>query len=197
MPKTPSPQRSAMLVPNVLSLSRILLGVAVLLLLPRLEAFTTAICLGLVLLSGLTDYLDGRIARRSRSVSVFGKWVDPVSDFIFFLFVYLSFRRVGLMPLVLLLLFLGRELTMYGVIRTLYMIRRLDPGARLAGKIKTTLQVLGTIAVLVLLLLSLRGLLGWEILRIVSLVILSVLVAVSLASLPWYVMPLVRSPRSR
>jgi CDP-diacylglycerol--glycerol-3-phosphate 3-phosphatidyltransferase len=197
MPETPSPERSAMVLPNVLSLSRIALGAAVLLLLPRLQPATTLLCLGLALVSGLTDYLDGRIARRSRSVSVFGKWVDPISDFIFFLFVYLSFHLVGLMPLVLLLLFLARELTMYGVIRTLYTIRRIDPGARMAGKIKTALQVAGTIAVLVLLLLSLLGVVGRPTLDTVALVILSVLVAVSLGSLPWYVRPLVRSRRDR
>jgi len=197
MPETPSPQRSASLLPNILSLSRILLGVAVLLLLPRLEAATTAVCLGLVLVSALTDYLDGRIARRTRSVSRLGKWIDPISDFAFFLFIYISFYRVGLMPLVLLLLFLARELTMYGVIRTLYTIRRLDPGARLAGKVKTALQILGTTGVVLLLMLSLRGLLGWGALRTATVVILSVLIAVSLGSLPWYVLPLVRSPRGR
>jgi CDP-diacylglycerol--glycerol-3-phosphate 3-phosphatidyltransferase len=197
MPQTPSPQRPSSLLPNLLSLSRIVLGVAVLILLPRLRAATTAVCLGIVVLSAATDYLDGRIARRTSSVSLFGKWIDPLSDFAFFLLIYISFYRIGLMPLVLLVLFLARELTMYGVIRTLYTIRRLDPGARLAGKVKTALQILGAIAVLVLLLISHRGLLERANLKTAAVVILSCLVAVSLGSLPWYVLPLVRSRRRR
>ena len=58
------------------------------------------------------------------------------------------------MPLVLLLLFLGRELSMYLVIRPLYMLRKLDPGAKLPGKIKTALQIGGSLVILVLLFLQ-------------------------------------------
>jgi CDP-diacylglycerol--glycerol-3-phosphate 3-phosphatidyltransferase len=183
--------------PNILSLSRILLGVAFFALLPRLETAATAICLGIVLVGAVTDYLDGRIARRTKSVSLLGKWIDPLSDFAFFLFVYASFYRIGVMPLVLLLLFLAREVIMYGVIRTLYMIRKLDPGAKAAGKAKTVLQILGSLLVLFLLLLAQMELLqGDMVARIVPWILLC-LVAVSLASLIWYVLPLVRSSRAR
>jgi CDP-diacylglycerol--glycerol-3-phosphate 3-phosphatidyltransferase len=183
--------------PNILSFSRILLGVALFLLLPRGEPVRTAVCLGIVLLSTATDYLDGQIARRTRSVSLFGKWIDPLSDFTFFLFVYLAFYKIGLMPLVLLVLFLAREITMYGVIRPLYMIRKLDPGAKAAGKAKTVLQIGGSITLVFLLLLAQLDRFSMSLLERLSPWVFACLIAVSVASLIWYVAPLLRAPRAR
>ena len=197
MSDSPSQRRATNPLPNILSFSRILLGVALFLLLPRQEAVTTAISLGIVLVSTFTDYLDGQIARRTKSVSLFGKWIDPISDFSFFLFVYLSFYKVGLMPLVLLILFLVREVTMYGVIRPLYMIRKLDPAAKLAGKAKTALQIGGSIAIVVLVLLVQLGRFPGSLLRGISPWVFSCLIAVSLISLIWYVLPLLRAPGAR
>lgn len=193
----PSGARATNPVPNILSFSRILLGLTVYLLLPREHAGSTAICLGLVVVSMITDYLDGLIARNTQSVSLFGKWVDPISDFTFFLFVYLAFHKIGLMPLILLVLFLAREITMYGVIRPLYMLRRLDPAAKTPGKLKTVLQIGGSIAITVLLLLVRLDHFPRPLLFRISPWVFSCLVAVSLISLIWYVLPLVRTPASR
>jgi CDP-diacylglycerol--glycerol-3-phosphate 3-phosphatidyltransferase len=193
MARVPPEARITSYLPNALSLSRIVFGLALFLLLPKQEVMTTAISLGIVALSSITDYFDGRIARRTKSVSVIGKWLDPISDFTFFLFVYLSFYRIGLMPLLLLLLFLARELAMYAVIRPLYMIRKLDPGAKAAGKAKTVLQIVGSVTLVAALLLSQLGLLPGRLLLRVAPWLLVCLVAASLASLIWYVLPLSRS----
>ena len=182
--------------PNVLSLSRVLLGVAFFLLLPREEPVNAAICLGILCLSTITDYLDGRIARRMKSVSLFGKWLDPLADFAFFFFVFLSFHRIEFMPLVLLFLFLARELTMYGVIRPLSTLRGLDPGAKAAGKAKTVLQIVGSMTLLFLLLLSRLGRFPAALLERLAPWVLGCLIAVSLASLIWYVAPLIRAPKA-
>jgi len=197
MPPNPTQERATNPLPNILSFSRILLGVVLFLLLPRQEAITTAISLVVVLISTITDYLDGRIARRTRSVSLFGKWIDPISDFSFFLFVYLSFHKIGLMPTALLVLFLAREITMYGVIRPLYMKWKLDPGAKIAGKAKTVLQIGGSIAIIFLLLLTHLGRFSRSLLNSLSPWVFSCLIGVSLASLIWYIVPLLRARRAR
>ena len=62
------------------------------------------------------------------------------------------------MPLAYFILFLSREFLMYAVIRPLYMVRHLDPAAKLPGKIKTIAQSAGSGLVLALLL-AIR--LGW------------------------------------
>lgn len=181
------------LIPNLLSLSRIVMGAAFLLLLTRNTVLTTLIAVALILISLATDYLDGQLARRHNTVTLFGKWIDPFSDFTLFFFVYYSFHLLGLMPLVLLLLFLGRELSMYLVIRPLYMLRKLDPGAKLPGKIKTALQIGGSLVILVLLFLQQLTLLPAPLVRGISFYILLVLIAASVSSLYWYVRPLVPS----
>jgi len=181
--------------PNLLSLSRIALGGALFLIL-RLDTPTaTVVCLGIMLVSMLTDYLDGQLARRTKSVSVLGKWIDPLSDFSFFLFVYLSFFRLGLMPLALLLLFLARELAMYAVVRPLSTLRGLDPAARLPGKAKTAFQNGGSLGIMGLILFVQLGLLPAWVLPRVSVPLLSLMVAVSVASVYWYVRPLIDARR--
>ena len=143
-------------------------------------------------LAGLTDYLDGMLARTLGTVGTFGKWADPLCDALFFLAVYAAFARARLMPPVLLVLFVARESLQYGVIRPLCAWRRVDPGARLAGKVKTGLQIAGTAAVIGLAMAGAAGLVKAVTVERVSRTILSVLVAVSLASLYWYVLPLLR-----
>jgi CDP-diacylglycerol--glycerol-3-phosphate 3-phosphatidyltransferase len=178
--------------PNVLSLSRIGLGAALFFILRLGTPAATVGCVGIMLLSMLTDYLDGKLARRTKSVSVLGKWIDPLSDFSFFLFVYLSFFRLGLMPLPLLILFLTREVIMYTVVRPLSTVRGLDPAAKLPGKLKTVFQIVGTLAIMALILAGQLGILERRILPLVSVPLLSLLVAVSVASVYWYVRPLFR-----
>ncbi|UCF97079.1 MAG: CDP-alcohol phosphatidyltransferase family protein [Spirochaetaceae bacterium] len=177
-------------IPNLLSLSRILLGFVFFLLFRKGTTANTAICLGIITLGMITDYLDGTLARRNNLVTMAGKWIDPLSDFTFFFFVYLAFYTVSLMPLVLLILFLLREISMYTVIRPLYVKRQMDPAAKLPGKIKTALQIAGTLIITALTLAYHLEILNFSTLRGTSIPLLSLMVATSLASIYWYVKPL-------
>lgn len=182
---------SKAVLPNLLSISRILLGGLFLLLITRRTVFTTVIAMIVMIISLTTDYLDGHLARKHRSVTLFGKWLDPFSDFTLFFFVYYSFHRLNLMPLVLLLLFLARELSMYLVIRPMYMIRRLDPAAKTPGKIKTALQIAGSLTIVLLFLLYQTVSVSLASVRALSFYILLLLVTASLGSLYWYIRPLI------
>lgn len=64
-------------IPNMLSMFRILL-IPVIWVLYREEQYICAAWV--ILLSGLTDVVDGRIARRYNMISDFGKILDPVAD---------------------------------------------------------------------------------------------------------------------
>ncbi len=65
-------------VPNVLTLSRIVLAIPAAILI--VTGGPIAIVLGLIVLAMATDWLDGRVARWSKSVSGWGKVLDPVVD---------------------------------------------------------------------------------------------------------------------
>jgi len=184
--------------PNLLSVSRILMGPAFLLLFRLPAPWGPAACGVVMAASGATDLLDGSLARRNKTVSLLGKWLDPLSDFAFFLFVYLTFWLAGLMPLAYFVLFLSREFLMYAVIRPLSMVRRLDPAAKLPGKLKTIAQSAASGLVLALLLAvhldwlpALGGLQPAGLLPAASWWIMAVPVALSVGSLYWYIRPLV------
>ena len=79
---------------------------------------------------------------------------------------------------------------MYLIIRPASVRLGLDHGARLSGKIKTVLQYTGVIGLLALLSLPGQRAVPPEVMETVVLVTLAVLVAASLVSLYWYLLPL-------
>ena len=175
---------------NVISVSRTLLGwMCYLALLQQSRLWSVAPFL-ITSVALFTDFIDGRLARSMGATSNFGKWIDAFSDFIYFLFVYLAFVQLGLMPVALLVIFLARELAMYAVIRPVSMQRGLDSGARMAGKIKTGAQFVGTYGVLVLILVYRSAMISETVLSYGSVSILAFLVTASAASLYWYIVPL-------
>jgi CDP-diacylglycerol--glycerol-3-phosphate 3-phosphatidyltransferase len=179
--------------PNMLSLSRFAMGLAFFFLFRLTGPWGPLACGAVMAASGATDLLDGILARRNQAVSLLGKWLDPLTDFIFFLFVYLTFWRAGLMPLLYFVLFLSREFLMHAVIRPLSMVRRLDPAAKLPGKLKTIAQSAGCGLVLALLLATRLGWLPAGLLPSAAFWILAAPIALSVGSLYWYIRPLAAS----
>lgn len=64
-------------IPNFLSLIRLLLVPIIVWLYLKSKYYWA---LGVIVLSGLTDVVDGRIARRFNMISDFGKFLDPLAD---------------------------------------------------------------------------------------------------------------------
>lgn len=94
-------------VPNVLSVGRLLLFVAFLVeLFGRDDRFLGAVALSV---AGVTDYLDGYIARRFHQVSEIGKVLDPFVDRMMTVGTLISFMVYGALPLWLGSLVLARE----------------------------------------------------------------------------------------
>ncbi|HZK77087.1 MAG TPA: CDP-alcohol phosphatidyltransferase family protein [Candidatus Kapabacteria bacterium] len=60
--------------------------------------------------AALTDVLDGIIARKTNTVSEFGKIVDPLADKIFVGFVVIAMAVYGLLPVWFLAIIIGRDL---------------------------------------------------------------------------------------
>lgn len=191
---------------NALSLSRICIGAAAYLALSGARdagvappAAGAAAALVLVLAAALTDYLDGVMARRAGadtappSADWFGRWIDAFTDFFLFLCVYGALLRAAIVPPWIYALFLAREGVMYLMFRPAALRLGLDHGARRPGKIKTVLQYAGVIGLLALLALAPHLGLSTATVNSVATGTVAVLVAVSLASLYWYLRPLFRS----
>ncbi|RLA47089.1 MAG: CDP-alcohol phosphatidyltransferase family protein [Gammaproteobacteria bacterium] len=92
--------------PNTLTLSRLLLAVPLGLLIFRGDY---AWALGISLLAGVTDALDGFFARRLQVFSRWGAALDPIADKTLITVAFLSFAQVELIPWYLALAVISRD----------------------------------------------------------------------------------------
>jgi cardiolipin synthase len=137
--------------PNYLTLLRIVLVpffVVLLLKHKPLEAFI------IFLLAGLTDLLDGLVARIWHQRSVAGLWLDPIADKLLLLssFLLLSFSEYAspqTIPWRVFWVVLGRDLLIVIGAVVLFLIKRKQNfPPTLIGKTSTVCQVLTVLAVL-------------------------------------------------
>lgn len=101
--------------PNALSLIRIFLVpvlVVFLIVVPRPYNLTAA---AVFLAAVLTDWLDGRIARRTRQVTTLGKLLDPVADKLLISASLISLVQVGRAPAWMVVLIVCRDLAITGL----------------------------------------------------------------------------------
>ena len=101
-------------VPNLLSMAR-LAGVPVFLWLvlgPEADGWA----LGLLLLSGFTDYLDGYLARRLDQASALGEILDPVADRLYILAVVIALALRDIIPWWVALILPLRDLLLWGLV---------------------------------------------------------------------------------
>lgn len=96
------------------------------------------IAAGIMLLSFLTDLLDGKIARRFDMITEFGKFLDPVADKITQGVLAISFAFRYPIVAVLVVIFVIKEFTMLGVGIFFYKKGKRMNGAQMHGKICTT-----------------------------------------------------------
>jgi len=91
---------------NVVSLFRLLLtGPVVYLLLNEMRVAAFVVCL----LSAFTDYLDGKLARSTNTVSEWGKVIDPIADKVFIGAILIVLLVQGLYPVWFVVLVLARD----------------------------------------------------------------------------------------
>ncbi len=97
----------ALNIPNILSISRLFLVFPLILFLEINWPFYVFI---LIIIGGLTDYLDGLIARKFNLKTRLGAVLDPLSDKVFYLIPLIFLCKNNLIPFWSLALILFREL---------------------------------------------------------------------------------------
>lgn len=102
---------------------------------------------GVYALACLTDMLDGRIARGQNLVTNFGKFMDPIADKLLVMSALIVLTAQGRMPDWACILMLAREFLVSGF-RLVAVENGTVIAAGMLGKIKTTLQMLATIALM-------------------------------------------------
>ncbi|MDI4567535.1 MAG: CDP-diacylglycerol--glycerol-3-phosphate 3-phosphatidyltransferase [Mycoplasma sp.] len=89
----------------------------------------------------LTDYFDGKIARKTKQITVFGKVFDPLADKIVINFCFIIFSRLGFVPWFITALFIIRDVLVDGL-RSLVVKEKINIPANFLGKAKTILQMI-------------------------------------------------------
>jgi len=132
--------------PNVISMSRLVLAAAF------TAADSTEIRIVIVMVALATDYLDGWIARRSRSMTRAGALLDPFADRVFVLVGVSVFLFEGSLSTLGYFIMISRDLmTAVGflVARAVRSLRPVAFHARFPGKLVTVLQLATFIAILI------------------------------------------------
>ena len=160
-------KKSKLNVPNTLSLIRALLVpvfVATLLFMRNLDPWCYIVPTVVYILTGLTDMLDGKIARKYNLVTDFGKFIDPLADKFMVIgsaisiLVWMMLRAMQtgeradlLLPLIfvwVVLIILLRELGVTSLRLVVAGKSGIVVAASMLGKIKTVSQMAGTVIIL-------------------------------------------------
>jgi CDP-diacylglycerol--glycerol-3-phosphate 3-phosphatidyltransferase len=135
--------------PNKLTISRFILTLAFLVVMFSRVRFHETIALVLFVAGGITDFLDGQIARRRGLVTNFGILMDPLADKIMVCSAFIAFVGVRWIPAWMVVIVVARELTITGL-RLLAASKNVVLAAERYGKHKTISQIVAIISLLVL-----------------------------------------------
>ena len=154
-------KKTAMNLPNTLSLIRVALVpafVATLIFMRDIDIWGIVVPAIIYVLTGLTDMLDGKIARKYNLVTDFGKFIDPLADkfmviaSMISILVWMLLRGEILFSLVfvwLVLIVLLRELGVTSLRLVVAGKSGIVVAASMLGKIKTVSQMVGTVVLII------------------------------------------------
>ena len=154
-------KKTALNLPNTLSLIRCLLVpvfVATLLFMRDMGIIGIIIPAIVYIITGLTDMLDGKIARKYNLVTDFGKFIDPLADkfmvisSMIAILVWMILREDTTLALVfvwVVLIILLRELGVTSLRLVVAGKSGIVVAASMLGKIKTVSQMVGTVVLIV------------------------------------------------
>ena len=134
--------------PNKLTLSRFVLTVGFLIAMFVPFPYHQTAALLLFSAAGISDFLDGQIARRRKLITNFGILMDPLADKIMVCSAFIAFVDLKWIPSWMVVIIVARELAITGL-RLLAASKNLVLAAEGFGKHKTISQIVAIVAILV------------------------------------------------
>ena len=96
--------------------------------------------------ASLTDYFDGQIARKSKLITTFGKFADPIADKLLINTIFLLLASDGTISIIIPIIMISRD-TIVDAIR-LVAGKQVVIAAKYLGKLKTVTQMISVIFLL-------------------------------------------------
>ena len=159
--------------PNKLSIARVLCIPAIVVLLYFPEPACRIAAAALFIIGCLTDFFDGRIARKRNLVTDFGKFIDPVADKLLVLTTLIMLIHLGKMPAWIVIVILCRELAVDGL-RMVAVTKGQVIAAGPLGKWKTACQM---VLISVMLILNLSFSTSWPVMVLTGIMVLLTVVS--------------------
>jgi CDP-diacylglycerol--glycerol-3-phosphate 3-phosphatidyltransferase len=126
--------------PNLLTAGRILAIPVVMVFLRFSGPWPSFLGAVIFAVAGATDFLDGFLARRHRTVSPFGKFMDPLADKLLVAAALIMLIPLRQVPAWMVVVIIGRELAVTGL-RAVAAAEGIILAADRWGKVKTFLQM--------------------------------------------------------
>ncbi len=133
---------------NRITLARVLLVLPIVILLYFEGRLTCLLAAVLFCIASFTDFLDGHVARRSNTVSSFGKFLDPLADKLLICSVLIMLVEADRAPAWIVVVIVARELAVTGL-RAMAADQGVIIAADRYGKLKTVLQIAAIIPLLI------------------------------------------------
>jgi len=148
----------------------------------------------LLWIAGVSDGLDGLLARWLQQKTTLGLYLDPIADKLLMSTLFLVLMHVGVIPRYVTVLVFSRDLGILLIATLLFATGTLrDFRPSLLGKANTLVQILGLLTVMTCQVVSAPHLLG---LRDLLLKAIAVLAPVSAAEYAWIVIRRVQAPHA-
>ena len=145
--KAKDEKASVWTLPNRLSIIRILfIPLIIILISTEYEELLFASCL-LFIIAGITDGLDGYIARKMSMTTKLGLYLDPIADKLLVSSVLIALAYYRMVPLWITIILVAREFLINGL-RSFYAMEGIAVYPSFSGKFKTTLQIIGIACIL-------------------------------------------------
>ena len=155
-------KKASLNLPNLLSLIRVCLVpgfVAALLFMRDIEIWGSVVPAIIFVITGFTDMLDGKIARKYNLVTDFGKFIDPLADkfmvigsqiaiLVWLLLLGPEFYLTAMIFVWVVLVILLRELGVTSLRLVVAGKSGIVVAASMLGKLKTVSQMLGTVIII-------------------------------------------------
>lgn len=135
--------------PNKLTVSRFVLTAAFLGVMFSQVRFHETVALALFVAGGVSDFLDGHLARRHKLITNFGILMDPLADKILVCSAFIAFVGLRWIAAWMVVIIVARELAITGL-RLLAASKNLVLAAEGYGKHKTVSQIVAIVSLLVL-----------------------------------------------
>ena len=136
-----------MTLPNILTCLRVLLIPVFMVLAYQNNTPCDIAALAVYVVACITDYVDGKLARKNNQVTNFGKFMDPVADKLLVMAALLLFVEDGTIAAWMVAIILGREFIV-SALRMVAASEGLVIAANLWGKAKTMITMITLIFLL-------------------------------------------------